>query len=410
MSTSSKLNKTTNIARKALIVFLVFAISTFLFQFIFESTDKQPERFIPTPLPKSPYLSADKKLGEIPLPEITSLPTNPDSKITYSIQDQAILPDFPEAINIYEINKPREKLGNNAKGSRVATKLSLPSVGRVIKDNVTLWQSPDTSRSLTYDKLLEQWNYETDLTKEVLDIKDKSELKINPNTDFYDKQGLSILSSLTLTDNYFNKGKGKTTFIDYNQVHNIISTVANPKYANYVFIRQYKSILLSKLTDNYQSTKDQIPYTDVEADIRNIDYNAGIVNIIARGNAEKLVPDIVYFHYRQLHYGEKGTYNALSSKDAFLKLQKGEGILYWLKLKGEDPFSKHTPLSTLEYKVNADKVSIIYIEPEDWIESSTWTHYLQPYYLFEGTVLLTDGREADFATILPALQDAEYIK
>ncbi len=406
----SRLSKATNVARKGLIVFLIFAISTFLFRFLFGITESTSSAVKPTPVPKSPYIVANQKLGKIPYPQKPSLPLNTESNPTYSILDQAVLPEFPEVFNVYVINKPREKLGNASKGPRVASNLKLDTNGRVIADNTTLWQSEDTIRSLTYNKLLEHWDYRTDLTKENFNQEITTNLKLSTIPGFYDNKGVEILNLLSLSDSYFAKAGSRVSYINLDTKTDTISSATSPKLAKFVYIRQNKKILTSELDPNYKPTKGEIALTNLESEVRVPDYNSGVVNIIARGSIEGLVPDLVNFQYNQLNYGDRGIYQSLNSKDAFLKLQSGEGILYWLNLKGEDPLSEHKPLSILEFKINAQKTAIVYMEPEAWEESLPWTNFLQPYYLFEGDAILTDGREANFATLLPALLEKEYLK
>lgn len=406
----SRLSKATNAARKGLIVFLIFAISTFLFRFIFGLTEDPNGPVTPTPTSKSPYLQADQKLGSIPYPSLSPLPVAPGSNATYSIQDQAVLPEFPDVFNVYVINKPREKLGNAAKGAQVAGTLQLQSNGRTIADNITLWQSEDTVRSLTYDKLYERWAYETDLTKERLDQQAVVNMRLNSTSGFYDSKGLAVLSLLSLFDSYFNNAKSRVAYINLDPVTKVITSAATPRSARFVYIRQSKKVLATELLPNYRPPANTAPAQNLESEVRVPDYNSGVANMFVRGNLETLVPDLVDFNYHQFNYGEKGVYKSLTSRDAFLKLQNSEGILYWLKLKGEDPFSRHVPLPVLEFKVDANKTTIVYIEPTEWNESSPWTNFLQPFYLFEGNAILTDGREADFAILLPALLDSAYTK
>lgn len=407
---ASKLNKSTNIARKALIVFLIFAISTFLFGFLFGEDEAPIQRGTMTPTPRSPYLASDEKLGKIAYPQITPLPVAPQSAATYSIQDQEVLPNFPGILNVHNINKPREKLGSAAKGVQVAGQLEISSNGRIIADNVTLFQSADTIRSLTYDKLYEKWSYETDITKEVLDPEVLAELRLSSDLTSYQSKGASLLSLLTLSDSYFDKATARASFVNYDFRNKTITSAESARTARFVYIRQSKTIPAADIDINYRAPQGQAQAQTLMSEVRSSDYNQGIVNMIVRGVGESLVPELVSFNYHQLNFGETGRYNALTTRDAFLKLQAGEGFLYWLKLKGTDPFSEHEPLSVLEFKIVANRTTIIYIQPEEWSETSTWTNYLQPFYLFEGTAILTDGREADFATLVPALQESAYLR
>jgi len=406
----SRLSKATNTARRGLIIFLIFAISTFLFRFIFGITEEPNGLVTPTRATNSPYIVADQKLGQIPYPQKQPLSILSGSNPTYSIQDQAVLPEFPEVFNVYSINKPREKLGNAAKGAQVAANLQLEPGGRTIADNTTLWQSGDTVRSLTYDKLFEKWSYETDLNKESFDQETLSNIRLVTTAGHYDNKGTAVLSLLSLSDSYFNRANSRVAYINIDSRTGTITSATNIRTARFVYIRQSKKILASELNPNYSPAQNAVAAQNLESEVRASDYNLGVANIIARGSIENLVPDLVDFQYHQLNYGSRGVYKALNSRDAFLKLQNAEGLLYRLKPKGEDPFSAHTPLSVLEFRVEANRTTIIYIEPDEWEEAVPWTNFLQPFYLFEGTAILTDGREADFSILIPALQESEYIK
>lgn len=407
---ASKLNKSTSVARKGVIVFLIFAISTFLFGFLFGDSEVGTGKLSPTQGPRSPYFLADDKLGQIPYPLITPIPVSPQSAATYSIQDQEVLPTFPDVLNVHVINKPREKLGNTAKGVEVASKLQLGSSGRIVADNVSLFQSEDTVRSLTYDKLYERWIYETDLTKEVLNQETVASMRLNSDIGSYTDKGDILLGLLSFSDSYFDDATERATYINYNFVNKNITSAENARSAKFVYLRKSKKISAADADPNYRPGEGQRAAQSLISEVRTTNYNQGIVNMIVRGNADGIVPQLVSFNYHQLNYGEMGRYNALTTTDAFLKLQRGEGFLYWLNLKGTDPFSTQEQLSVLELKVDANKTAITYIQPQEWNEAVSWTHFLQPFYIFEGTAILTDGREADFATLVPALQESRYVR
>lgn len=407
---ASRLSKATKHARKGVIIFLIFAIATFIFNFIFGliddggviiDKDAKP--------PASPYLKSNQALGDIPFPSINSLETNPASNTTYSIQDRDTLPFFPPVINVYEINKPREKLGNVANGNKVALELELNANGRTIADNVILWQSADTARSLTYNKLLEKWGYTTDLSKEKFDEDTLSTLNTITESNYYDSIGNTVLSGLNLNDTYFDQSANRVYYVHYDGI-NKLSVASSPRLSKFVYITQFKKILGSEVDQEYRPKENELKYSNYFSDVRKIDYLSGVANILVRGDMNNIIPGLVKLDYQVYNYGLKGIYNALNSTEAFLKLQNNEGILYYLKLRGEDVFTPHQKLSILEYRVKATDTEIIYIEPNDWYESEPWTNYLQPYYLFEGVAILEDGREADFAIILPALAEGEYLK
>jgi len=407
---SSRLSKATSTARKGLIAFLIFAISTFIFRFIFELTDSPDNVTQPQNTNKSAYLAEDRKLGEIPYPSISPLATQASANITYSIQDRDILPEFPPVLNVYEINKPREKLGNVAKGRQVATNLEINTPERTIAENTLLWQSSDTVRSLSYNKLLETWAYTTDITKERYEPQIANKLKTNTTQDYYSEKGLAVLNLLTLSDSFFTSANSRIDYVNTNNNFNTITTAESPKDSMFVRIAQYKRLPAAELLSTYKPLENEVAKLPLFGDVRKINYTDGVVNMIVRGNATETVPDIVSFSYHQFNYGSRGVYTSLSSKDSFVQLQNGKGTLYWLKLKGENPYTVHTPLSVLEYKVDAPQTKIIYIEPDEWNESQQWTNFLQPFFIFEGTAILTDGREADFSIILPALAKNEYVK
>ena len=406
---ASRLSKATKHARKGLIIFMIFAVGTFLFSFIFGATDPKKEITSGSNREKDAYLAPDQKLGDIPYPSIKALESTSISNTTYSIQDRDVLPTFPPVFNVYEINKPREKLGNVPKANEVAQKLEIVNGSRNISDNVLLWQSADTARTLSYDKLFEKWTYNTDIFKERFDTKTQSEIVLETTPDFYSGKALSIISSLGLNDNRFDNSNSEVFYVNSTDTINF-TTATNPRNAKYVYINQYKKLVVSELVSDYRPIEKESPKFNLLVDIRKLDYTKGVVNMLLRDDMKELLPGLVKFDYHHFNLGEKGVYNSLTSTEAFLKLQNNQGKLYWLKLKSEDRFNNHIALPVLEYKINAPSTKIIYIEPNEWIESETWTNYLQPYYLFEGVAILEDGREADFAIILPALTDAEYLK
>ncbi len=407
---ASRLSKATKHARKGLIIFLIFAIATFVFRFIFELTgeddSQRPGATIDTST--GPYLARDGNLGKIPRPNIKRLQLSPNSSPTTSIIDQQILPEKPDTVYVYYYNKPREKLGNTAKGRSVANRLNFTSLERLVSDTELLWQSDDLSRTLTYDKLKDIWSYETDLTRETIPDDIRKNIATVRETDYYEETGIDVISKLGLRDHNFNRGESRIDYI--NIVNSEIKSAPSPSTSQFVRIAQHQNILASKTSDRYRPEEGEVLKTDMLATIRKPDYLNGSATMIVRGEVTNLVPYLVNFDYTQLNIGDSGIYKMLSVTDAYVRIQAGEGILYWLKLINTNPFSDYEPLAVLEFEIDASKTQVIYIEPYEWIESEPWTNYLQPYYLFEGIAILEDGREADFAVILPALTDDEYLQ
>lgn len=407
---SSKLNKATSKARKGLIIFLIFAISTFVVTFVTDFVTGPT----PTPAPNktnaSAYLPPDQKLGLIPKPKLSSLPVPEGSISTFSLIDRTTLPELPPVANIYVINKPREKLGNTQTGRKVATNLGLPNLETTIADSTLFWQTPDTIRSLTYNKQLEKWIYQLDLQKEQITTEDAEKNKINTSAGFYNLKGISLLGSLGIQDNYFTQASSRVDYINIHKSTGKITTANTPRLAEFVRIAQYKSIEASTLRDDYEPKTDEAIKTVYTSTIRKLDYLDAPAVIITRGNTDRLVPQLTSFNYHKFNYGTRGVYKLLTSTEAYLKIQSGLGKLYWLKINNQDPFSTYEPLPVLEYKIDGAKTSIVYLEPEEWSEAEQWTNYLQPYYFFEGTAILRDGRDANFTLILPALSDSEYLQ
>lgn len=405
---ASKLDKATTKARKGVIVFLIFAISTFVFAFISDLSKDSIDTITPSRTPASPYLAPDQKLGLIPKPQIESLRIPEGTVSTFSLIDRTVLPEMPPVVNVFVINKPREKLGSTAKGREVASNLGLGSQEKSIADFTLFWQTVDTSRSLTYNKLLEKWNYQVDLQKEQLSIEALEKLPLDTSTGFYNLKGLEILSRIGINDNYFSQAPARVDYINLNKLTGKISTASSPRLAGFVRIAQFKSIEASTLLETYKPQANESIKTNYTSTIRRTNFLDASAVIITRGEGKDLVPPLTSMTYHQFNYGTRGVYKLLSSTDAFLKIQSGLGKVYWLGIQKEDPFKEYQPLSVLEYKIDGSKTSLIYIEPTDWVEAEPWTNYLQPYYLFEGVAVLTDGRDADFSLILPALADSEY--
>lgn len=405
---ASRLSKATMHARKGLIIFLIFAVGTFIFRFIYElTTTKEPtDPNTITTSGSGAYLARDGKLGKIPKAKLKRLQLSPNSSPTTSIIDQQTLPEKPNTAFVYYYNKPREKLGNTSKGKAVATRLNFTSAERLISDTTLLWQSDDLARSLTYDKLKDIWSYKTDLSKETIPEEIKVSIGTVRQTDFYSNTGIDMISKLGLRDHNFTRGESRVDYINFQ--NSKVVTSPNISTSQFVRIAQHQNILASQISENYRPAKDEVPKTQLFATIRKPDYLNGSANLIVRGKVESLVPYLVSFDYTQLNIGDSGVYKMLSVTEAYVRIQNGEGLLYWLKLKNTDPFTDYEPLAVREFKIDATKTQIIYIEPYEWIETEPWTNYLPPYYLFEGVAILEDGREADFAIILPALTDDEY--
>ena len=395
---ATSLSKATGFTRKALIVFGILAIISIFFQIIGSGGNIGPTPSVPFGVAPTGFKFADYALGKLPHAQLSSFTLAPNTKAKYALDGK--LPSFPNITNAYTLKKPRERLGNADRARKVAAILGFSNIETRTEGNVLIWEVVNRTRTLTYDKVLDKWN----LKLAEKDPAFAAKKGINQDPGYYDSAKLInlITASLQINNRYFSKAAIQNYYINILGPE-VYQSVTGSDQASYIKSSVFKSLESASflvVTNN--------DFTGINSEVRKPDYLNGVANVIVQGNLEKPQEDILDFNYHEFEYDKVGVYPSLTVEEAYNNIQANKGVLYWLHLKDQSVFTAYQELNIMEFRINVAKTRIVYIEANEWLDEEEWTHYLEPYYLFEGTALVADGSEAEFAFLTEAIRPTEY--
>jgi hypothetical protein len=402
---ASSLSKSTQFMRKVLIAFIIFAILSFGYQFANDYINNQnnipPEQISQN---NNAYAIPNNKFEQIPRFEIISKTLAPETRATFSIASNNRLPNFPNSVNVYKINPPRERLGDVNRARTIATKLGFNFEENSNENNTLVWNSSDLTKVLYYHKVEQEWKFEVLLNRSSIL---SNQLIIDSNPNFYSSFATKTIDSLGISRTRF---AGSNSRVIYSTVKNGVNIRQAESFrtANSVMVSLYRSIIASELSENYRPQEGTTPATNYIADVIKLDYRNGVADFIITNNKEDIEKDLLAFNFKDFEYGEKAIYNLITAESAWNLIQQNKGYLIWLKLDNDDFFNEHAQLNVKEFKADSPKTRLIYLEPDKRIAELEYTHYLQPFYLFEGTVIVADGRQGKFIFLVPALEENSY--
>lgn len=402
---SSNLSKSTSMVRKGVIGFVIFAIVVLLLQFIMNTLTGEETDPGPSVVSRSAYESESLAFSKLPKPQVDSLTLAPNTRAIFSLSNNQRLPEFPPVVRVYEIQPLAEKLGDADRARQTAVELGFAAKESRLIDDTLYWEIDGLTRSLTYHKVQKEWNYEVDLAK---DPATAENIELSEDTEFYQELNYRLLASLKIDTEYFSDGIAKVDFININ-LADVYTTAEVKDDARYVRVALFKSLRAATLKDSYRpSSNDDVIYDDLDAVVRKFDYISGPANIVVQGEVKDPDTDYVRFDYKDYDYGDFGVYPAITAEQAWDNIQANMGYLIWLRPQDKDQFEEYDQLSVSEFIADVDRTQIVYIEPDNRIASEEWTHYLQPYYMFEGVANLTDGRKAEFVFIIEAVNPNQF--
>ncbi|MEI7578836.1 MAG: hypothetical protein WCJ58_02220 [bacterium] len=400
---ATNLTKSISFARKALVIFIIFAVLSFAVQWITITITKKPIVAPPFTVENSAYIAPNNLFGALPKVPLQSLELAPNTKAAFAILGNAKLYQFPSSANVYSIGSFRDRLGNADQARKVAEKLGFPFNETSQQDSLMVWNNGSLTRTLSYHKILQEWELKVNYQKDPY-------TSINIPLDFqtnYLESGNSILDQLLLNTGYF---KGATAQVDPIIIKPDGTLQSMPDYtlARYMHIYQYRAVQASSLKPNFNPATVVGPQYALNGEVRRSNYLGSSAEFIIQSSGKNLASDLVYFRFKDYSYEIVGTYPMLDVNLAWENIQNNKGYLYWLKLQDNDYFAPYEQLTITEFRIDVNKTKIIYLEPESRDENNRWTLYLQPFYYFSGTALTTDGRKADFAFLVDALSPASY--
>lgn len=403
---ASSLSKSTDLARKFIIFFIVFVIVVFVFDAFLQLLTPSTTPPSGIDVSSTGYLPADNLFGQLPKQAITAIPISPDTRAEYALT--SILPSFPQVANVYKLLRPAETFGSVPRAINAANRLGFEGESfRNTSENVLFWGTNNNTRTLTYNKVIEDWIYNVDTLKDPIGNLPNKNLELDKN--FYQLRAGSLMNQLGLGDNYFNQANSRVDFVNRN-VEGQLSPVLRAIDARYVRIALYKTIESASLRENYKPEEnDDNPSQTILSDIRKQSYIEAPAVFLIQGKGDNLNEDIIQFKHRQFDIGERAVYVTITAEQAWNRIQANQGYLYWLRPQDKNPFTSSESVRVTRFDALPEKTKIIYIEPDSWEANIPSTQFLQPYYMFEGIAKLEDGREAEFAFVIEALAAGNYL-
>jgi len=329
---------------------------------------------------------------KIPYPKIKSLSVANPTKVKVS-KDTVTFPDFPPVVYLYKINPEQEHI-NDANQARALSKtLELTSGESKIINNVMYFETLNSDRVLSFDKVQRFWNYNIKLNSfPTFKVNDLTKIKSN---------SISFLGSMQLNSSNSFEVSVINAYLTYADNKGGFTTVLNNNYANSA------RILLNKKIELIKPISTQLPV--LYAQTLRPDFLEGIANMTVINSMEKISSDMISFSYKAHDYDSTiGVYPILTPAEAFEKIQNDGGFLYSLTEKNGNQLEKIASPSIKEFKLNINSTKLIYIESQNLSDQEKWTNYLQPFYQFFGQAKSLANKDFDFSFIVPALQDAYY--
>jgi len=400
---ASNLSKSINFTKKTIIVLIIIIILAFIAQWITISLKEEIKPSINPNTELSAYIQPDNKFGPIPIPQLISLTLSDNTTASFAISSNKKLPTFPSSVNVYEINDFKDKLGNSDKARKAADALGFNYQEDKVIDNTLYWFDNENTKIFSYNKISQDWLLESNLTIEI----SNSKKILSDETLSFIELSKTIHSKLYLSNPYLNS----STIVNFITIDSTdkYTDVQDVNLADYVRIAQLRTIESATLKENFNEETVIGLTQPYFSDIRKPNYNDASSELILKDiDQENLLSNLVKFKYKNFSYGEKGVYPLLNIELAWENIQRNKGILYNLSPEGNDPFSSYNQLNIREFRIDADKTSLVYIEPNNKLTSEPWTHYLQPFYMFSGTAIIDDGRKANFSFLVNALTNESY--
>lgn len=392
--------------RKLIVFFIIFAIFVFIFDFILVLLEGEPVSRGPIRgTDYRGYLESDMLLGQIPHLPIQSLTLETGSRASYSLEIGSELPEFPTTANVYKIDRPTETLSSVAGAQATAASLGFdPDAYQTTSDDILFWTTENQGRSFTYHKVLDDYFFEVDLSIDEAAL-EKKPLDIE-RTDFANASQ-SLISSIGIRGVNFSQSTVRIDYISINQDGSYTRYV-QPREAEYVRIALYKAVESSSIDENYSAPQGSDDPRAVLSEVRSKDYLGAPATMVVQGNGAKADEDLLEFDYTEFSISSRGIYTLITPQEAWLNIQANLGKLYWLRPEDKDVFAPYEQVSVTRFEAFPDKTRIIYIEPGEWDPNQPYTQFLQPFYIFEGIATLADGRDAEFAFIIEALNNSSY--
>jgi len=396
---STVLGKTTSFVRKSIFGTIVLFFVVTILQ-IFTGFLDGPLGIVTTRPTQPPNLDkcavANNTFGKIPSLKIPSLTlaTGTNAKFS-SDKPSKEFPQFPSALNVYKLDKIIEGLGDVDKARATAVSLGFPEFGGVTTQEIIRWQSADERRVFSFDKTTHIWELTSNYGSSNYSM-------LNASFSTYPSVAQLILRNIqTSESNYSNPD------IEYDYIlrkfDRSFESVTQISKGNILKMKFFKVLDIAECKDS-SDKKVPIPAKVYAPEYKDQSYTASVT-----GQGIDLTKDLISFNLREVKLSKtNGVYTSKTMDEAFLDLQNNKGVLYWILLEGNNSYGTYKELNIEMFEIAVAKTSLVYVEPQKYIDNDESTFYIQPFFRFEGKAKTTDGKIADFIFLVPALKADSY--
>lgn len=395
------LYEASNTGRKIILGFLVLTAVVLVIETI---SNLNKESQLGGRDPARYYMNPDRKFGDIARPTIPGITIDSATKPSYALESVFTL--LPDVAYVYQVDRPREKLGDVTAAQASVKILGFNSLIFTTEGNNYIWNTASDTKTITYNKETLQWSMNT---KYADNIEAKKTKILNTNIATYTSKADRIIANLGFDSVGTDDGLIDARYAKYN--NGTFFSNDDPLQADYVIINQFKQLPFADLKPNDQlpqtSNKSLIPRA-LTGYVYTKDPRVGQVRMVVSNNLNDATKDIFELRYTDYVYSVdpnsgntalKGSYLIITPEEAWTKISNNQGSLVSLTPQNGNYFGDNPPTAQVsKFTADRSKTELGYYEPDEW------TGFVYPIYIFRGRADMTDGRQASFTYYVEAIK------
>lgn len=380
--------------RRATVVFLIFAITVIILNAVFNFLFNRPESLFTPQV--SPWEDIPlNAFGDVKFPQINALSISGDLSPRFDLRGSFPI-GLPDTALIYEINQPREKLGAKERAQEVAKNLGFnPDGTQEPEPNLLVWENDRRTRTFTHNRVSRTWVLQT-----VSYFQDANALKprTTKSDTNYGTAGKSMLSSLGLLTDNFTGGKVTAEFV--RRTADRFQPTPFGQAPEYSVVEMFRKINMSTTKPGQQAELASGELiTQYAATIYTDNPYQGSATAVIADNAIDPATEIMELRFTDFEYTSNSSYYLLKTPSvAWQDVQTGKGLLVSLIPETKSRFDDIGQLKVRRFTADADKTELAYLEPQ------TWTGYIYPIFVVQGTAELESGEFASFTFYVDAIR------
>lgn len=409
---AASLFQTAGSLRKYIAGFLVFVVIYLLITAIIGL-------FAGDPLPPAPefrrfYMNPTTIFGPIlPEPKIPSIEYNRNA--TFFLNGTHTI-TFPDAAYVYSIERPRQSALSFQKAEEVVNYLGFNSENPISsEDSIFVWQNPEATKTITYDRRNRIWDITTDLAA---DFAAQRAFIGFTQTNEYERSFETVIEDLGFDQ--FQGLAGNTgiftgQFVDLLADGTIEVTFLSSN-ADFAYLNLFRQLRLADL-----KPRDQLPVLEVgetlpepvDARVFRNTPTHGQIRMMVSNDLRNPSQDIFRLEFREYEFGPASAYLIVTPDEAWTRVQNGLGSLVSLISPRDDEFDLPPTAEITRFSANPFSTQLAYWEPDNWKEVTTYSRnndaigvaLVYPIYVFRGEAELSDGTTAEFIIFVNAVKD-----